>query len=168
MKTPIRFACLAILCCLPMTAFAQTWTSVCSTGAVDEGSLNRFGFFGAQFGYRASTTSTQPVWERINVVNTFDNNTPPFFPGWTTFELGYTLTASADIINATLYRVDPCTGAQSTVCSVSQVFGATCNVCSIPTSFLPIDFGKYLYYIGVKVDRASANDQPFCNTLRLY
>jgi hypothetical protein len=156
----------------PPTASAQVlfiprpWTAVGSSGSVDESALQYFAFTNASAGFRP-TAWINPLEFRYNVTNTFDNNANPNLPGWTRLELGATAPATSTV-DATLYRVYRCTGAQSVVCQVrvAQTDAGTCRYCTFPAG--SIDFGNYLYYVRVAVDRNTVTENPQVHTLRIY
>lgn len=148
--------------------FYRPWTAVGSTGAVDESSLPYFAFTNASAGYKLSPWVNQLEF-RYNVTNTFDNNANPNRPGWTTLELGAQAPGTSTV-EATLYRVNRCTGQQTALCPVrvAQAYTGTCKTCTVPTALGPVDFGTYLYYVRVALDRNSPGEQPWVHTLRVY
>jgi hypothetical protein len=142
------------------------WTAVGSSGTVDETALPYFGFTNASAGFKP-TAWINPLEFRYNVTNTFDNNANPNMPGWTRLELGATAPATSTV-DAALYRVYRCTGAQSIVCQVrvAQTDAGICRYCTFPAG--SVDFGNYLYYVRVAVDRNTAAENPQVHTLRIY
>lgn len=99
-------------------------------------------------------------------MNTFDNGTNPEQPGWTKLELTYTESAGSDVVAASLYEVDPCTGTIELLCTAtSSGAGTSCISCTIPRV---IDFASHAYYVVVSVDRAATANRPKCQMLRLY
>src|SRR5689334_14216923 len=122
----------------PVATFAQfalegVWTSVCSVGAVDEADQGLYQVTGAQLFFGASKVGS--IIARYNIVNT-SNSSGTQQPAWNTFELGYTDTGAGSI-TAFLYEVDPCTGAQETICSFTPgntVAGGACATCSFQTT----------------------------------
>ena len=142
------------------------WTAVGSTGAVDEGSLGRFAFTNASAGYLPATASVDPLEFRYNVTNTFDNNANPNIPGWTALQLGAVAPGNS-LVTAQLYRVDPCTGAQTVICQtrVAGTAGGTCTKCTFAAN--AVDFGLANYYVRVVVDRSVLAENPLLHTLRI-
>jgi hypothetical protein len=171
MRTAARlFACAVLTLTLaPAAHAAKDWTAVASTGTIDNTSLNFFAFSGPTLTYLTGSSSVAPIIARYNVTNTYDNNANPDKPGWTTLELGYDNPGPAGSVSATLFQVDPCTGAQTTLCVVNSL-AATTNSCSPPCTFSStvIDFSLHLYYIQVRLTRASTNLFPVAKTLRLF
>jgi hypothetical protein len=170
MKTTARLLAVAvfILALAPAAQAAKDWTAVASTGTIDNTSLGFFAFNGPSLTYLSGSSSLQPIIARYNVTNTFDNNSNPDQPGWTTLELGYDNPGAAGAITATLFQVDPCTGAQTTLCVVSSQ-AATTNSCSPPCTFSTvIDFSRHLYYIQVRLARTATTLFPVAKTLRLF
>jgi len=170
MRTAARFFACAVLTLTlaPAVHAARDWTAVASTGAIDNTSLGFFAFNGPALTYLSGSSSVAPVIARYNVTNTYDNNANPDQPGWTTLELGYDNPGPAGSVSATLFQVEPCTGAQITLCVVNSLGGAV-NSCTPPCKFTaPIDFSLHLYYIQVRLTRTSPNLFPAAKTLRLF
>jgi hypothetical protein len=146
------------------------WTAVASTGAVDELSATRYAFTNLPntcVEYRSTTTSLEPIDVYYNVVNTFDNGAPATRPGWTMLELG-AVAPGGSVVEATLFRVSNCTGAQEQICQVRILnsASATCKRCQ-PFSPSAIDFANNLYYVHLKVDRNATTEKPRACTLRI-
>ncbi len=170
MKTAARlFACAVLTLALAPAAHAvKDWTAVASTGTIDNTSLGFFAFNGPTLTYLTGSSSVAPIIARYNVTNTYDNNSNPDRPGWVALELGYDNPGPAGSVTATLFQVDPCTGAQTTLCIVSSL-AATTNSCVSPCNFsTPIDFSLHLYYIQVKLTRNATTLFPVAKTLRLF
>lgn len=142
------------------------WTAVGSTGAVDEQSTARFGFTNAGAGYSAATSSLDPLEFRYNVTNTFDNNSTPNIPLWTSMVVGGVAPGNS-YVRAQFYKVDPCTGAQTLICqaSVAGVTSGTCVKCTFANNI--VDFSNYVYYVRVLVDRSTVNEIPWLYSLRV-
>ena len=160
----------ALLLALSTSAFAvHDWTAVCSTGTVDPTATGFYMFAGPELTYLSTATSTNPIIARYNVTNTFPLNSNPDMPGWTTLELGYSAAGlPAGAITATLIQVEPCTGNQTVLCTVSSTAGVT-NTCSDCTfTSTPVNFAAHLYYIQVVLQRASSSLDPIAKTLRLF
>jgi hypothetical protein len=155
---------------LSQGAFAiHDWTAVASTGAIDGSSLGFFMFSGPSLTYLTGSTVLTPVIARYNVTNTFDNNANPDMPAWTTFELGYSDTGlPAGSVSATLFQVDPCTGNQVAICTVSSISNVAnmCGDCTFNAG--TFDFAHHLYYIQVTLTRPAPNLFPTAKTLRLF
>lgn len=150
----------------PARQVFRPWTAVGSTAIVDEASLTSFAFNGPSFGFLAGSPASG-LSARFNVTNTYDNNANPNAPGWTRLELGSFAPATTGV-SAVLIEVDPCTGAQTTLCGTSNsgTGGPLCTVCSFAT---PVDFTNNLYYIEVRVTRPAGSAlQPRLNTLRVF
>ncbi len=153
---------------------ARPWTAVASTGAVDESALDFFAFGlppvgGSAAGYRIGSPITDPIVLRYNVTNTFDNNPNPNQPGWGRLELGSFAPPGAEV-RARLYRVRPCSGQQELVCTATNNGGGEqprCDLCQA-NALGPIDFGSFLYYVEVRIDRDTPGAAPRAHTLRLY
>jgi hypothetical protein len=166
-------ACAILLLAQPAPQAPVPWTAVASTGAVDESSLNIFAFTDACVGYKtvAGTVVTGTIEVRYNVVNTFDNRTPPTIPGWKTLELG-SLAPAGSAVEAVLYKVEKCTGNQSEVCRVSNTSTPlpapvpTCKTCAFAANAL--DFTNNLYYVKMTITRQTPNAQPKGCTLRIF
>src|SRR5689334_14589623 len=155
----------------PVATFAQfalegVWTSVCSVGAVDEADQGLYQVTGAQLFFGASKVGS--IIARYNIVNT-SNSSGTQQPAWNTFELGYTDTGAGSI-TAFLYEVDPCTGAQETICTFTppnSAAGGSCATCQFPNN--TFDFESNLYFIALVLNRTSSTASDVrANTLRLY
>lgn len=144
----------------------RPWTAVGSTGAVDEASLSTYAFNGAEFGFKSPGAGSVIV-ARYNVTNTFDNNANPNMPNWTNLEMGSTSPINC-LVSATLYRVKVCSRDPVAICTIVNRSGDhPCGLCQFPSS--TFDFGGYLYYVEVKLDRTSAPAAaPTVYTLRVY
>lgn len=141
------------------------WTAVASTGAVDELNLDDFAFNGARVTYRqgAGVDPNQPIVLRYNVTN--PNRFEPT-PGWTTLELTSAAPGGSNV-QATLLRVEPCTGQEVPICTAINPGsnGPVCNFCP-QFNASAIDFQNYLYYVRLTLQ---AGDQaaPVAHALRL-
>jgi hypothetical protein len=145
---------------------AVPWTSVGSTGIVDEGSLKSFVFTGACASLRPVLVAGAPdsLELRYNVTSTFDNGANPPIPGWNVFEMGYSAPTGSHII-ARLILVQPCTGKERTICQASSDPTRPCVSCKFDPTL--INFDKALYYIDVKLTRRDSRVVPRVCTLRL-
>lgn len=156
------------------TGETHPWTAVASTGTVDESSMPHVEFGlppvgGSAAGYKiGSLEFITPIVLRYNVTNTFDNNPAnPNIPNWSTLQLGSFAPPTSDV-RATLYRVRICNGFQEEICTaINQGEGFGCDTCKAD-ALGPIDFGNYLYYVEVKLSRATYLPHPRAHTLRLY
>jgi hypothetical protein len=149
------------------------WTAIGASAAVDESSLFRFAFTNASAGYGANA-SVAPLEFRYNITNVEHTVSPnggiPTLtsPGWTTLEFGAQAPATS-IATAYFYRVNRCTGQQTLICLIQHTntpAPGMCRVCQFPNT--TVDFGNYLYYIRVVLDRNTASELPMAHTLRLY
>ena len=109
--------------------------------------------------------TTGIVRARYNVVNTSFPNTPT--PSWTTLELGY-LDNADGYVEAELFGVKVCTSAIFSICDITSV-NAPSGTC-LTATFSPntFDFNNYIYYVTVKVYRATTDIDVRGNTLRIY
>jgi hypothetical protein len=165
------------------------WTAVASTGTVDEsafaGGMPIFAFGPllppyppnvASVGYHPASNSLARIVLRYNVTNTYETgplgrNRPP----WQILELGSTAPPGSSV-TATLFRVNPCTGEQERVCSVTNSGQpwpppinppGVCLRCDFQLG--SIDFEKSLYYVEVVLSRAQIGaPSPAAHTLRIY
>jgi hypothetical protein len=158
----------------PQAPQGVPWTAVGSTGVVDESALGIFAFGTTDVGYSSASASTASLFVRYNVTNTFDNNVNPNMPGWQTLELG-SLAPPGSEVRATFYRVKPCDGSRVRLCTVSNAGGGGpfCKTCEFSTTFGPVDFSQFLYYVEVQMLRtATAAGGPLADpkayTLRVY
>jgi hypothetical protein len=107
------------------------------------------------------------VVARYNVTNTTTPRSP--VPPWDTFELGYTDMGAYGMIMATLYKVSPCSGESSPICTITSVPSpsSTCLTCGFPAR--TINFATDIYIVEVTVQRFVAGTPPLsANTLRIY
>jgi hypothetical protein len=154
-----------VLAGLPLMAQTGTWTAVASTGVVDESAVGIYAFGTTNLGYNASG-SVAPIVARYNVTNTFGGGVSDVTP-WTALELGFFDNNVGSGVTATLFRVNPCTGAQAIVCTVSSFDSAvsTCNSCGFAAG--AVNFANSLYYVEVKIGRNAAALNPQALTLRI-
>jgi hypothetical protein len=150
---------------LPLAAQTGTWTAVASTGVVDESATGIYAFGSTNLGYNGAG-SVAPIVARYNVTNTLGggvSDTPP----WTLLELGFFDNNAGSAVSATLFRVNPCTGVPTAICTASSFDSAasTCNFCQFPpTTF---NFAAALYYIELRISRNAVALNPQALTLRL-
>jgi hypothetical protein len=162
----------------PVSVQAQTapampaWTAVGASGTVDESSIPIFGFTDASAGYGANA-SVAALEFRYNVVNTHHfvsaaGALPSIaMPGWTVMEFGAQAPFTS-IAQALLYKVNKCNGKQQLICQVrhtNQPEGM-CRFCQFPNN--TFDFGNFLYYVRVVLDRNTPGEVPMAHTLRIY
>jgi hypothetical protein len=155
----------AVFAGLPLMAQTGTWTAVASTGVVDESATGIYAFGTTNLGYNGAG-SLATIVARYNVTNTFGGGASDS-PGWTILELGYFDNSPNSAVTATLFRVNPCTGAQVAVCAVTSFDNpaATCNSCQFgPATF---NFATNLYYVEVKISRNAVAVSPQALTLRI-
>jgi hypothetical protein len=144
------------------------WTAVASTGTVDEDSLHLFDF-GSEAGISRATFksfSKDDLVIRYNVTNTFDNSGIPNIPGWTIFELGYSVTPGWQVV-AKLIRVRRCDGLEEVICNVKSpmITGGRVPICDTckADSKGPIDFTDFLYYVELTMGEHGCHDEPGCD-----
>lgn len=166
-RTLLTFAvAFLFLAALPLAAQTGTWTAVGSTGVIDEGSLGIFLFGTTNLTYNGAG-SLNPIIARYNVTNTFGgaaSDTPP----WSFLEMGYLDTNPQVAVQATLFRVNPCTGVQTALCTVTSVdsSASTCRRCQFTAG---VNFATNLYYVQVVLTRQTAGVQPpQLFTLRIF
>lgn len=149
----------------PFQAVRSPWTAVGSTGVIDEASANFYAFGAADIGFRPGSPGTL-ITARYNVTNTFDNNSDPNFPGWTTLEMGSNAPINT-MIEARLFRIKTCDITPQLLCIArNRSNDFPCARCTIPT---PIDFTSNLYYVEVVLDRTAATTSlPRMYTLRIF
>jgi len=154
-----------VLAGLPLAAQTGTWTAVASTGVVDESAVGIYAFGTTNLGYNGAG-SVAPIVARYNVTNTLGGGVSDITP-WTVLELGYFDNNAGSSVTATLFRVNPCTGAQAVVCSVTSFDSAvsTCNSCGFAAG--AVNFANSLYYVEVKIGRNAAALNPQALTLRI-
>src|SRR5262245_35933147 len=149
----------------PFSVFAQSgWTSACSAGAtIDETSTGLYQVNGAALFFRAGRVGT--VIARYDVVNTAVPSVP--VPPWTTLELGY-IDPIGGNVNATLFKVDLCTGKTTTICTVRSGVSSTgaCAVCTFPA--FTLNFLTNVYFVQVSVTRGVTTIDPQATTLRVF
>jgi len=170
LRTALRCLALFALLALPLPVLAQVvnpvWTAVASTGTIDEANYTpvnfafgttNLGFLGGNFG---------AIVARYNVTNINGAMNPP----WNFLELGAidTSNMAGNQVVASLYQVNPCTGAQVLLCSTTSVLTGAAGVCTTCQFAGPIDFIQFLYYVEVKVSRTAAGINEQALTLRIY
>jgi hypothetical protein len=151
------------LAALPLSAQTGTWTAVASTGVVDNSAVGIYSFGTTDLTYL--TNSVRSIIARYNVTNTWGvTDTPP----WSILEMGYLDPSTATSVQADLYQVEPCTGKQTLLCSVTSVDSTTptCGKCEFHPVF---NFGTNLYYVQVTLTHAVATaPSPSLFTLRIF
>jgi hypothetical protein len=73
------------------------------------------------------------------------------------------------VAHAFLYKVSRCTGQQVLVCQArhtNQPAPGICQFCQFPNN--TFDFGNFLYYVRVVLDRNTPSELPMAHTLRIY
>jgi hypothetical protein len=149
----------------PVASFAQNghWTSVASAGTtIDEADLGIYAVDGGDLFFAPNMTGT--IHARYNVVNTANPNGE--MPMWNTFEIGYD-DIGLGVVKARLWKVDPCTGVQLTLCQITSANEGMgwCKTCQFPA---PLNFVNQLYFVAVEVTRNSVEANPILHTLRIY
>ncbi|HKI02791.1 MAG TPA: hypothetical protein VKK31_12510 [Thermoanaerobaculia bacterium] len=165
MKNRVLALAVVALFVTALTASAQTgtWTAVGSTGAVEPTQTGLFATFGGtRLGFAGGSGNT--IVARFNVTNTWGlSDTPP----WTTLEVG-ALNSSLNPVTATLYQVNPCSGARVQICrSVNDVAGSTgvCTTCTFSGN--TFNFATFLYYVEVSISRTATTSSPQLSSLRI-
>jgi hypothetical protein len=168
MKTRVLVLAAAALIFTAFTASAQTgtWTAVGSTGTVDPTQVALFGVIGGtRLGFNpAGGSSAGVLVARFNVTNTWGggvSDTPP----WTTLEVGAVNSSAFDPVAATLYRVTPCTGARTAICTATNTISNSCVSCSFANT--TFNFATFLYYVEVSISRTTGTGTPQLATLRI-
>ncbi len=158
-------AVLALAFALPAAAQSGAWSSVGSTGSVDETSLAIFAVNGPSMQFLPTATGT--VFARYNVTNTFGGGLTDT-PAWNTLEMTYFDPSPSSALAATLFRVDHCTGVTSILCTVSSADATTnsCKVCNFPPG--SINFGTSLYFIELRLSRSVTTVNPQLIGLRIF
>jgi hypothetical protein len=154
------------LAALPLAAQTGTWTAVGSTGVVDESAAAIYAFGTTNLTFLGNNTGT--IVARYNVTNTWGGgalDTPP----WSILQMGYLDTNAATSVRADLFRVDPCSGVQTLLCTMTSTDASapTCKVCT----FAPgsINFAASVYYAQVTLTRsASTAPAPSLFSLRIF
>jgi hypothetical protein len=155
----------AVFAGLPLMAQTGTWTAVASTGVVDESAVGIYAFGTTNLGYNGAG-SLNPIVARYNVTNTYGGGVSDV-PPWTILELGYFDNNAGSSVTATLFRVNPCTGVQAVLCTVTSFDNAvsTCNSCAFAAG--SVNFATNLYYVEVKIGRNAVALNPQALTLRI-
>lgn len=154
------------LAALPLAAQTGTWTAVGSTGVVDESATGLYAFGSTNLTFLGAATGT--IVARYNVTNTWGGSSLDA-PPWSVFQMGYIDTNAAVSVRADLFKVDPCTGAQSLLCTINSVDASapTCLACT----FAPgtINFAANPYYVQVTLTRAASTaPAPSLLSLRIF
>jgi hypothetical protein len=165
---PVLFTAV-VLFLTALTASAQTgtWTAVGSTGTVDPTQVALFGVIGGtRLGFNpAGGSNAGTIVARFNVTNTWGGGTRDN-PPWTTLEVGGVNTSGFDIVAATLYRVNPCTGARTAICTANNTISNSCATCVFPNT--TFNFTNFLYYVEVSITRTVGTGSPQLSTLRIF
>jgi len=168
MKIRILALALAALFLATFAASAQTgtWTAVGSTGTVDPQQVGLFGVIGGtRLGFNPAGGSNAGILTvRFNVTNTYGGGVSDV-PPWTTLEVGAVNSSAFDPVAATLYKVNPCTGARTAICTATNTVANSCAICTFPAG--TINFGANLYYVEVTITRSTGTGSPQLSTLRI-
>src|SRR4051812_14524304 len=154
------------LAALPLAAQTGTWTAVGSTGVIDESAAGIYAFGSSNLTFLGASTGT--IVARYNVTNTWGGGAVDS-PPWTTLQMGYLDTNASVSVRADLFKVDPCTGVQSLVCTVTSTdaTAGTCKVCSFGAG--AINFAGSVYYVQVTLTRAASTaPAPSLFSLRIF
>ena len=152
---------LAMAFFLPLTAGAQQWTAVGSTGAIDEGSLGLYATNDAGLFFAAGATGNVTAY--YNVVNNSGSSTAP----WTTLEMTSADGSATANVTAVLYRVPRCSGSAIAVCSVLSSESTTSPTCTSCTFSGGLDFANNAYFVKVILQKTSTTN-PAVYQLRLF
>lgn len=153
------------LAALPLAAQTGTWTAVGSTGVIDESAAGIYAFGSTNLTFLGAATGT--IVARYNVTNTWgggNNDAPP----WNFLQMGYFDSNAATSVRADLFKVDPCSGTQTLLCTInSNDFTApTCSTCTIPGG---LNFAASVYYVQVTLTRTAATaPAPSLFSLRIF
>lgn len=167
-KVALLAAAALFLTTLGASAQTGTWTAVGSTGVVDPtsplfGVINGTGLgFSPSGGSNAGT-----IVARYNVTNTWGGGADDT-PAWTSLEVGAINTDVFSTVTGRLYEVDPCSGARTLVCQVTNDSGGSfgaCESCSFTSN--TFDFSQDLYYVEVSITRSVGTGSPVLTTLRI-
>ena len=159
-----------------LTAAAQTgtWTAVGSTGAIDPTQVGLAGVIGGtRLGFNpAGGSNSGTIVTRFNVTNTYGGGSDDT-PSWTTLQVGALNTGFPDTVSATLYRVNPCTGVRTAICTATNSgsgsgsgSGGACATCTFAST--TFNFASSLYYVEVAITRAVGTGNPQLSTLRIF
>lgn len=171
----IRILALAVVA-LFLAAFAAsaqtgTWTAVGSTGTVDPTQIGLAAVFGGTslgLGPASGTAVPFTLVARFNVTNTYGGGVADI-PPWRFLQVGAIGTAGGNIVTATLYQVDPCTGQRVAICTANNTTAGSvgsCVGCAFPAG--TINFGTNLYYVEVMISRGVSGGAPQLTTLRIF
>jgi hypothetical protein len=153
---------------LSVSAQTGTWTAVGSTGVVDTTSPASGVINGTGLGFLPSGGSNAgTIVARYNVTNTWGGGADDT-PAWTRFEVGAINTDTFSTVTGRLYEVDPCSGARTLVCQVTNDSGGSfgaCESCTFTSN--TFDFSQDLYYAEVSITRSVGTGNPVLTTLRI-
>jgi hypothetical protein len=140
----------------------RPWTTVGSTGTVDEGTPQH-DFANYSIGMSGLSTL---LTVRYNVTNTFHGSANPNLPGWQRLEMA-SFAPPGTSVTAQLYEVKSCSPSQLLICTAKNVSNNNpCATCLINPNN-PINFANNLYYVEVTMQRPGPNTLPRLFTLRL-
>jgi hypothetical protein len=153
------------------SAQTGTWTAVGSTGTVDPTQVGLFGVFGGtRLGFNPSGGSNAgTLTVRFNVTNTYGGGLSDGMP-WTTLEVGAVNASAFDIVAATLYRVDRCTGVRTAICTATNSTPSStgsCVSCTFPSGTVVNFGGGSVYYVEATITRTTGTGNPQLSTLRI-
>ena len=174
-KTLLAITLGFLLSPLVVLAVAPPWTAAGATGAIYPD--NVWVTYNSLSGTISEGVFLAPNNGGITFSNGYTGTAGPFLilynvtspqaaPGWTTLEMGYTgITSSGAYISASLYQVDPNTGAKTLLCNVGSPVGLTYQGCNFTTS---MNFNNYAYYVEVDLSRTSKTQSPQINYLKIH
>ena len=168
-RNALVLAAALFLTTLAAAAQTGTWTAVGSTGAIDPTHVALAGVIGGtRLGFNpAGGSNSGIIVTRFNVTNTYGGGIDDT-PSWTTLQLG-ALNTGFDTVSATLYRVNPCSGVRTAICTTTSSgagSGGACTTCTFPST--TFNFASSLYYVEVQITRAVGTGNPQLSTLRIF
>lgn len=151
MKTLVRLSTLgvlALLLAMPLAAQSMDWSSVGSTGIIDEDSLTLFAFTAFDLEFKAGQTGT--ITARYPVRHVGDTT-----PSWSNLMYG----TWGQGVTVELIQASECLPRETVICTLgpSTSSGHTCDVCLFDT---PLDFVNNAYYIKATLTRATTATNP--------
>jgi hypothetical protein len=147
-----------LLAAFPLAAQSLDWSSVGSTGAVDESSTSLYEFNGRALQFRSGATGT--IVARYQVHDTYGagvTRTPPWHVLWASLSDGATVR---------LVGVDKCFGSEETICTITSAEGSgpSCRLCIFGEL---LNFGNKSYFIETTLTRSSTSSTSALNLVAL-
>ncbi|HKO57235.1 MAG TPA: hypothetical protein VJ276_15270 [Thermoanaerobaculia bacterium] len=155
LSVPIFFLLFGVF---PLAAQSLDWSSVGSTGAIDESSTALYDFSGRALQFRSGATGT--IVARYQVHDTYGagvTRTPPWHVLWASLSDGATVR---------LLSVEKCFGAEQTICTITSTEGSgpSCRLCIFGEL---LNFGTNSYYIETTLTRSSTATNSALNLVAL-